>query len=345
MSNNLIPSTSAGGFSTTGNIAGNYFVGNGSQLTGITSSANTANLSFYDTTMYVAANTATQYLTVSYNGEGWAYLSIPSDATANTVPTRLHNDSGNVEIGSGTNPGGNTYSWSFGNDGAFTLPSAFGPGSGAGYIQTANAYPTILAYGSGGHGGPELDWANTDSTSNLFGNSEVLRHTMYLNSEGLYVGFNENGVPTIPTPNWSFDPTGNLNLPQGGWIGAAGVKGDGTMLTGGPGQLASLTSFYSDAPDMYSSCVTVNPDGTLNITTYGNGTGMLGQWTFAGTDLTAPGNISVAGNIYGNLQGIASTAVTVTSNAQPNITSVGLLNALTVNGNIVVTGNANVQGT
>ena len=345
MSNNLIPSTSAGGFSTTGNIAGNYFVGNGSQLTGITSSANTANLSFYDTTMYVAANTATQYLTVSYNGEGWAYLSIPSDATANTVPTRLHNDSGNVEIGSGTNPGGNTYSWSFGNDGAFTLPSAFGPGSGAGYIQTANAYPTILAYGSGGHGGPELDWANTDSTSNLFGNSEVLRHTMYLNSEGLYVGFNENGVPTIPTPNWSFDPTGNLNLPQGGWIGAAGVKGDGTMLTGGPGQLASLTSFYSDAPDMYSSCVTVNPDGTLNITTYGNGTGMLGQWTFAGTDLTAPGNISVAGNIYGNLQGIASTAITVTSNAQPNITSVGLLNALTVNGNIVVTGNANVQGT
>jgi hypothetical protein len=95
--------------------------------------------------------------------------------------------------------------------------------------------------------------------------------------------------------NWILGTGGNLILPQGGYIGAAGVKGDGTMLTGGTGNIASLTSFYADAPGIYSSCVTAYPDGNLNITTYGNGTGQLGQWIFSGTDLLAPGNLSLNG--------------------------------------------------
>jgi hypothetical protein len=54
-----------------------------------------------------------------------------------------------------------------------------------------------------------------------------------------------------------------------------------------------VTSFYADAPGIYSTCLTANPDGTLNITTYGNGTGQLGQWQFSGADLTlSPQNVS-----------------------------------------------------
>ena len=91
--------------------------------------------------------------------------------------------------------------------------------------------------------------------------------------------------------SWTFENAGNLNFPQGGYIGAAGVKGDGTMLTGGKGNIASLTSFYSNVDALnYSSCVTVNADGTLNITTYGDGTGALGQWNFANATLNIPGN-------------------------------------------------------
>jgi hypothetical protein len=40
---------------------------------------------------------------------------------------------------------------------------------------------------------------------------------------------------------------------------------------------------------MYSSCATANPNGELTITTYGDGTGMAGQWIFgANTNLTLP---------------------------------------------------------
>ena len=354
--------------------------------------------------------------------------------------------------------------WTFAADGSLQVPSnAFTPRPGT--IASANGYPTLLAYGSGGgfgpHGGPELDWMNADDPANTFGNSTVLRNTMYINNGGLYIGMNENGVANVAIPNWQFVPDGNLqlpdngvvwnngglttlqagnngaqigsndgqsyvianvdgtymqtladttnslwhfgtdgnltlpkggivyettipfgnltgntialkpsegistdqqlliyptvtpgsddnhlhlttgnlyntelflgndnlyvklantgnvvvnsnddtgnsaqwifgtdgklNVPQGGYIGAAGVKGDGTMLTGGLGQIASLTSFYADAPGIYSGCFTANPDGTLNITTYGNGTGQLGQWVFSGADLSGSGNLSLNG--------------------------------------------------
>jgi hypothetical protein len=266
--------------------------------------------------------------------------------------------------------------WLFDASGALTLPSATGP---AGVIQTANAYPTLLAYGSGGHGGPEMDWMNANNPANTFNSSSTLRHTMFLNGDGFYIGLNENNVAnvfrghwqfgtdgnltlpgaigfsnssaviqsigpvlqiagniqtnqnTLGLPvdggdtflsananvnlqsgiggtnyEWSFGVDGNLHTPQGGWIGPAGVKGDGTMLTGGKGNIASLTSYYANVDALnYSSCVTVNADGTLNITTYGDGTGLIGSWVFDNTgNLTLPdvANVSINyanGNPYG----------------------------------------------
>jgi hypothetical protein len=59
------------------------------------------------------------------------------------------------------------------------------------------------------------------------------------------------------------------------------------------------------------------------------------------------GNVVTAnyfiGNLYGNANG-ASTANTVTNNAQPNITSVGNLVSLIVTGDITGNGNANITG-
>jgi hypothetical protein len=72
-------------------------------------------------------------------------------------------------------------------------------------------------------------------------------------------------------------------------------------------------------------------------------------WTRTATgfvNLGASGNISAIGNIYGgNIIGsivgnvVAVTAATVTSNAQPNITSVGTLTSLTSSGLISTAGN------
>jgi hypothetical protein len=102
-----------------------------------------------------------------------------------------------------------------------------------------------------------------------------------------------NVVQTVSSDGISV--TGNIYTSHGSFIGPADVKGNGTMLTGGTGNLTSVTSFYADAPGVYSTCLTANPDGTLNITTYGNGTGQLGQWTFSSANL-----LLASQNVSGN---------------------------------------------
>jgi hypothetical protein len=87
--------------------------------------------------------------------------------------------------------------------------------------------------------------------------------------------------------NWTFGTDGELYLPSNGRLGFAG-KG-WTGLDGGPGNPTSLTSLYSSG--MYSSCITLNPDGSLNISTYGDGTGQLGNWNFNGNVLTVAGPV------------------------------------------------------
>ena len=186
-------------------LPGNTFAVNYANGTQVSLGSDTGNIVFADTNILAAANISSQYLTFGYNVEGQAFVQVPSDATANVTNTRIHNDVGNVEIGTGD--------------------------------------------------------------ANVFG--------------AYYT--------------WKFANNGNLNLPQGGYIGPAGVKGDGTMLTGGAGNLTSLTSYYSSG--MYSSCVTVNADGTLNITNYGDGTGVTGQWQFtnAGNLILPPQNVNEGG--------------------------------------------------
>jgi hypothetical protein len=75
---------------------------------------------------------------------------------------------------------------------------------------------------------------------------------------------------------WTFGADGTTTFPTNGHIGA--TKG-GTMLDGGNGYNVSLTSFYSSG--LYSSCVTANPNGTLNITAYNDGGPDPAEvWTF-----------------------------------------------------------------
>ena len=138
------------------------------------------------------------------------------DQAAATTSNSIINGTSNVTIpvaNGNVTINANTASWTFDTNGALNLPAATGPGSDVGYIQTANAYPSLLAYGSGGHGGPELDWMNTDDPANTFSSDTTIRNSMWINNFGLYVGINENGVANVYQGNMTFDPTGNLNLP------------------------------------------------------------------------------------------------------------------------------------
>jgi hypothetical protein len=133
-----------GNIFTFGNVAGNYFVGNGSQLTGI-STANTGNVTFDDNIVIG---------TGSNDGTGGLYLAPGNDSIANSavqylrvrggdVVTHIHLDTGNnqyydqyfgddgkyvklantgnVVIGS-DDAVGNSAQWTFGTSGNLTLP-------------------------------------------------------------------------------------------------------------------------------------------------------------------------------------------------------------------------------
>jgi hypothetical protein len=96
--------------------------------------------------------------------------------------------------------------------------------------------------------------------------------------------------------------------------------------------------------------VNVNLDGNIANVLHGDGSWSADQTTYSNSNvvsllsafgsntITTTGNIS-AGNVSattftGALSGAATTAGTVTTNAQPNITSVGTLSSLTASGNV-----------
>ena len=225
----------------------------------------------------------------------------------NTVSIQAQGNTSSIVLQTIDNANALINNWTFDSNGNLTLPQggviyetaipgssltgntiALLPSGGTDPDQQLLVYPTA---------GPTADDNHLHLTSGNLWNTEL-----FLGNDNFYVKLANTGNVVINSNDdlgnsaqWTFGIDGHFNVPQGGWIGAAGVKGDGTMLTGGTGNIASLTSFYADAPGVYSSCVTVNPNGTLNITTYGNGTGQLGQWVFSGADLSGSGNLSLNG--------------------------------------------------
>jgi hypothetical protein len=101
---------------------------------------------------------------------------------------------------------------SLGTDGSLTLP-ANSTNPSIGVIRAANGFPTLLAYGSAEHGGPELDWMDADNPAANFYSNTVLRNTMYINRLGLSIGMNENEVAGTFSGLWSFGNDGKLTLP------------------------------------------------------------------------------------------------------------------------------------
>ena len=232
--------------STTANVTGNYFIGNGSQLTGVTASANTGNVTFDDQIvigtgsddgtggLYLApgnasiANSAVQYLRVR-GGDVATHIHL--DTGNNQYYDQYFGDdgkyvklvnTGNVEIGSDN--AGNTYSWTFGTDGNLTLPgnlviagntSVFG--TDAALLQTTDDKP-LIAISSGANGAVSSLWV--EDIGNV-GTSNIA--AVYANptpGSGIVriaVGQNGNAGPNL----WDFDATGNLTLPDAGGLGTA----------------------------------------------------------------------------------------------------------------------------
>ena len=168
--------------------------------------------------------------------------------------------------------------WTFGTDGSLQVPSnatAAGPGT----IASANGYPTLLAYGTGGgfgiHGGPELDWMNADDPANNFSNVNTLRNTAFLNATGFYIGMNENSVVGNTVASWRFTPDGNLTLPSGGQLGYAGMGWTG--LKSANGTPIEIDSYYANGN--ISGQIYMTPNGNLSLIGFVEG-GASNAWSF-----------------------------------------------------------------
>jgi hypothetical protein len=131
--------------------------------------------------------------------------------------------------------------------------------------------------------------------------------------------------------------TGNSNL--GNIASANFFSGDGYLLSNltiAAG--SSLINGNSNVIVGASSNVTISSTGNANVLIVtGTGSNVNGYLTVSGNIIGSNANLgnAVTANYFiGNLYGNANTAGTVTTNAQPNITSVGTLTSLNVTGNI-----------
>lgn len=180
--------------------------------------ANTGNVTFNDINIIGTGNLNLQpnsatgesldiYLTAAddIHIAGSGNIILGTDEQANVAVLT----NGNVAIQAGNVSG--TQTWTFDTTGDINIPPN-ATSTTSGRIQSANGYPTLLAYGTGSHGGPELTWANTDDVNDL-GNANVLRNTMYINESGLWVGMNENLVANTFAGTWNFTPNGTIIFP------------------------------------------------------------------------------------------------------------------------------------
>jgi hypothetical protein len=215
-----------------GNIAGNYFIGNGSQLTGISAGANIGNVTFND---QIVLGTGTN------DGGGGLYLAPGNASIANSavqyfrvrggdVPTHIHLDTGNndyydqyfgddaqyvklANIGNVVIGAANVSSsaqWSFDPNGTLVVPAANGV---PGQISTATTQASEKGF-------------DLRITAGNTGGCSVSGGDVYLSAGVGYNGVSHGGgnvsivtgdrYGNIVGNIWNFGSTGALTLPLGG---------------------------------------------------------------------------------------------------------------------------------
>ena len=269
------------------------------------------NLAVIGTTIVIDADAPETSIYISPSGEGYAYLALPNNATANTVDTHLWNAAGNVEIGAGDASNfGPTYTWLFGADGMLTLPKggvlsegtspsglgntiAITPSGGSDADQQLLIYPTGNVIVDGNH----LHL----TTGNLF-NTEL-----YLGNDDFYVKLANTGNIIVNTAGntaqWTFGTDGRLVNLDGLTLTAGGQFNICTILTGGSGY---------------------NTGSALKATTGGSGTGMtvgIGYGLsnqLASVSVVNPGAGYVDGDVITVSEGTGGTFVITRYNDQAN---------------------------
>jgi hypothetical protein len=337
-----------GNISTTGNITAGYLVGNGSQLTGVTATANTGNVTFNDQIVIgtgISNLVSGLYLSPSSSSANAVqYLRVRGDVTYE--PTHIHFDTGNNQyfnqfIGDDnkyvllSNTGnivintddyvGNAAQWTFGSNGNLTLPSG-GNLIVSGAIVGTNASPA-----------PYLSGFDSVSALTLSATGNITCGNIVLNG-GNITGANIVGANTVSSAGnisinangniWNFDTTGDLTFPTGNLIifpkaeqfGNSAVIASAlnnliTLSTGANGGLSSLwVEDYENIGTSNIAAVYANPtpgSGIVRIAVGANGNAGPNLW-----DFDTSGNATFPANGTTNLHDVVSVGLATFSNVQ-----------------------------
>lgn len=319
----------AGNVSASGNVTGTYFIGNGSQLTGLPASYSDANVttllaSFGSNTISTTGNVTSGNVNTSGNVTGNYILGNGS------LLTGLPATYGNSNVATFLAAYGSNNISSTGN---VTAGKFFGDGGSLSNI-TATVGPNISVTGNiiaGGNinGGNIFGAANVSGTIGDFdtlhvaGNISAVGSTIFaatanLSSTLSAVGFvrSSTGFTTSGTVSAQGNITGDYILGNGSQLTNIALPSSGTNLslsgnlsaTGNVvatgniqgGNITSLNGFYGTLHGPVTTSGTVSADGNItggNIITGGvvNATGRIST----SGNVLAGGNVSATGNITG----------------------------------------------
>jgi hypothetical protein len=355
-----------GSVSAQGNITGNYFIGNGSQLTGIAASYGNANVANFLPTYggTVLANLINftnnsgiieqgdQRITITGNAQGVntgayfndtgeadifanSYVAIATNTTGNINPTWTFDAVGNLSAPGAISAVGNvTANYYFGNGSQLTgLPATY---------SNANVATFLANFGSN-----SISTTGNVTASYFVGNGSLLTsitganvtgtvaNATYATTAGSAVTVTANAQPNITSVGTLTSLSTSGNITATGNIQGNVFIGNGAGLTNIPG--GNIVGGYGNAN---VSNFLANGFGSNTISTTGNisaGNITGGLFTGNGSGLSSITGANVTGTVanatYAVTAGSATTAGTVTANAQPNITSVGTLTSVSISGN------------
>ena len=315
------------------NITANFFIGNGSQLTGVaasnaaTSGTVTSNaqpnitsvgtlISLDITGNLTAGNANLGNLVIAnyFSGSGNLLSNIQGgNVTGNVtsaITANFANYAGNVTVSSQPNITSVGTLTSLDVTGNLSAGNIITTGAGGGNITGANVVSANTFSGN-----------LTATSSNVTGNSITNNLTVNLALSGNTANFTGNII--------------SLNANLGNAASANYFIGNGSLLTGvAAGNAVTAGTVTSNSqPNITSVGTLISLDITGNLT---SGNANLGNLVIANY-------FSGSGNMLSNIQGgnvsgqvgNALVAGTVYTNAQPNITSVGTLTSLDVSGHLI----------
>jgi len=334
-------------FNSYGNIRAGYFLGNGSLLTGVATSA--------------TANTVTDGSQPNITSVGTlTTLTVSGNVTSGNASL------GNLVVGNYFSGDGSLLTNLNGSNVTGTVANA-NYATYAGTVLT-NAQPNITSVGTL----TSLDVTGNVSAGNiksdnlLYANGTPYVFTTNAAGSNTQVQFNDGnafagsanftfnkGTNTLSVTNIVANGAGLTSVPGGNITGqVANALVAGTVYTAAQpnitsvGTLSSLTvtGLITATANGVKTANIYDSTGTLTLETkYGNNAGDLGVYGNLVVGTSGTGNVTAYNANLGNLVLANFITGTLTTGAQPNITSVGTLSSLNVSGN-TTTGNLLLNG-